>query len=148
MPERKLAQQDGIHQAEDRRIAADAQREHEHRHPRENRLLEHRAQAITYVLPQISWQMSPPGPQHDRLCGDLSLHSSQLARQPAAFAQLCKRRTRGFRFRRPAGPQLLIPVIEMLRQLLDDLRLARRLQCELRQPLSDLSFPVRHARAW
>src|SRR5262245_40245196 len=49
---RQGLQQHGMHYAEDRRIRADAERQRDHGHDRERRLLEQRTRALAQVLPQ------------------------------------------------------------------------------------------------
>ena len=45
-----------------------------------------------------------------------------------------------------AGAQLLVPLVEVLRQLVDDLGLARRPQPQRGQPRPQVLAPVRHGR--
>ncbi len=145
LPERKLPEQDAVHQAENRRIAADAKRERQDRDRCDARLLEHRADAMTQVLPEVHEESVLRRTQNDRLVSDLVLHSPQFPRQQFTVAQLGERRATGFRLGRVTGAQLGVTVLQMLRQLLDDLGLARGRKIQARQPPSDLLFPLRHA---
>src|SRR4030095_4065815 len=56
--ERERAQQHGVHNAEDRAVCADAERERKHSDERKSRLLQQHSRAIAQVLPQYSHDIS------------------------------------------------------------------------------------------
>src|SRR5262245_66202743 len=91
------------------------------------------------------------GSQHDWFRRGLRLHASQFPRQDFTVTQFRQRPALGFRRRRAACQRFFVAVLQMLRQFFNDGGLARRLQLQARQPLSDLLLPPWHVlilRIW
>ena len=51
-----------------------------------------------------------------------------------------------FKLGRTASKRPLVNIFDVLGQLFDDIGLIRRSEIEIREPLSNLFFPVRHVR--
>jgi hypothetical protein len=69
------------------------------------------------------------------------LHSSF---ESARFIELLDCQTMGVRRARARAAQPLVPIVEVLRQLLDDLGLSRRRQLHRGHPRAEIIAPVRH----
>ena len=109
-------------------------------------LLPQHARGIAQVQPDIAEHMSGRRSRRD---GDRRLRlpqRRQVLRQQVALPELGECQTRGLVLRRAARHQLAPAVLEMLRELLDDLVLARRREPQRRQPRTHVFCPVRHVR--
>src|SRR5262249_13041359 len=74
------------------------------------------------------------------------LDPPQFALKRLTGAKFRERLALGFLRRRAARERLPVAVVEMLRDLTDDSRLARRLQLQIRQQLTDLFIPFTHVQ--
>ena len=68
----------------------------------------------------------------------------EVSREQIPVAEPGERQLRCLVLRCPTGYQFPPPVIEVLRELLDDLVLAGRRQAQRRQTWSDVLNPIRH----
>ena len=75
----------------------------------------------------------------------LTEHSHVLG-QHIRFAQLLERETTCLDIRCSAIQEFLVPQVEMLRELLDDVCLSARTEVQRRQTLSEVVGPIRHGR--
>ena len=130
--DRKAAQPDRVEQLEDRRVRADAEGEREDRDDGEARLEEEPPRAVAEVLAEAGEEDPPPvsgGGTRDGAGGGSDSFSRGAER---GAGELLQRRSGARRREPPAGQQLRVAVVEVLRDLLDDRRLARRI--EIRRP--------------
>ena len=81
--DRQRAEQDRVHEAVDRRVGADPQRERERGQRREQAVLDHRPQAVAYVLRQLFEQ--DPGPQRARVLLQQRDITQVAARRPPSL---------------------------------------------------------------
>ena len=71
---------------------------------------------------------------------------SHPARERLVFLQFLERHTPCVRVVRALGPELLVAVVEMLRQLVDDLPFAGRSEPERCQARAQIPTPLRHGQ--
>src|SRR5688572_25770861 len=123
-------QQCGVDDAKDGGVGADAERECQDRRERDGWLLPQRAGGIAEVLPEISEQVSGGSPRRNGFwCVRLS-QRRELSCEQIPLPEPGKRLRRRFVLRRPARHQFPPAILEMLRQLLDDLVLTGRRQAQ------------------
>ena len=122
--------------------SARTERERQHGGEGERRPLPHRTCRITQVLPEIAEQVCGRGAWGH---GDRWMRLSQrcyLPRQEILVPEIGERQTRRLLGSGAPGNQLPPAVLEVLRELLDDLVLACRQQGERREPRAHVLFPV------
>ena len=118
---RESLQECGVDDAEDGGVGADAEAERQYGREREGWLLPQRADGIAKVLPEISKQVSGRSPRRDGFgCVRLS-QRLEVSCEQIPLPEPGKRQPRRFVLRRPARHQFPPAILEMLRQLLDDL---------------------------
>src|SRR5262245_7947764 len=141
--------QEDVEDGKDGCVDADAQRQREHDHGGEAGPLAQRSQAIAQVLPKVRSHIAPPVRAHrNRFLLDRALDPQQFARQRTALTQLRERRAISLIRRSALGERLRVAILQVLREFLDYLGLARRRKLQVRQPLSDLFLPLRHSQSF
>ncbi len=140
--DREPLQQRGIDEAEHRGVGADAQREGEHRRRGEAGLLTQHPDRIAHILPEIRHDAPSCRARRNRLRDMRLAQRSHLALQGIRLTQLLEGQPPRNGVVRALGAQLLVAVVEVLRQLVDDLRLARSAEPQLRQARAQLFPPV------
>ena len=139
---RQRLDQHGVDDAEDRRGRADAERQREDRSDGEGWLLPQHARGIPQVHPDIAEHVAGrqlPGVMGTGACACCS--GAMVLRQQVPLPELGERQTRGLVLRRAARHQLAPAVLEMLRQLFDNLVLAGRREPQRRQPRTQMCLP-------
>ena len=127
---RQALQECGVDDGEDGGVGADAEGERQDGREREGWLLPQRAGGIAEVLPEISKQVSGGSPRRDGFgCVRLS-QRREVSCEQIPLPEPGKRQLRRFVLRRPARHQFPPAILEMLRQLLDDLVLTGRRQAQ------------------
>ena len=143
---REPPDQHGIDEAEDRRIRTDAERQRERRREGEPRPAPRQPPRVAQVLPHVAEHVSTGSARRDgRRRARLFERRHGLAEQ-VLVAELGQGQTRRLVLRCPARPQLPPAILEMLRELVDDLRLAGRRETQRRQPRAHVPRPIRHVR--
>src|SRR5262249_26154806 len=103
------------------------------------------SRAVAQVLQKVRNHFDPPvGSEHDRFLRRRALDPPQFPLKRLAGAQCRERQALRFLRRRAARERLLVTIIEMLRNLIDHSRLARRYQVQMRQLLTDPFIPFAH----
>ena len=148
--ERKRLQQHTVDDAEDGCRRADPQRQREDRNAREPGLLPEDARGVAKTLHEGREHVFRCRSRCDwRRCLRLP-QRRHVIRQDLLALELLQVQLRGLVRRRPTCDQLAPAVIEVLRELLDDLALAGRRQLQRRQSGADFLRPacrrVRHVR--
>ena len=139
-------QQHAVHHAEDRSIGADPQREGDGRHSCEARLLPQHARGIAQVLEETGEHMVGGNSGCDGRRAVRLTQRSHLLRKCLGFAQFLQRQTTRLAFKGSSLAELLISLVEMLRQLFDDLRLPLRPQSQAAEASAQILGPLRHGR--
>jgi len=141
-PERKRAQERGVDQGEDGAVGADAERDGEHNHCSEAGLAPQHSDGVAQVLPELG--RGPPAWHAGRGRGlDVCLaQGSHVAGQRVAVEQFVHRKTPRVGFAASAFSELVVSLVEMLRQLLDDLCLAGRTEPQRSQPWPQVLGPA------
>ena len=143
---RQRAQQYRIDQGENRGIGADSERQRQDGRGGEAGIPAQHPRRIHEVLPRIAGQPARrTAGRNGRGLRSLT-QRPHLARQQIVGADLVvdlgQRQAHRLVVRRAAGPQLLVAVVEMLRQLVDDFALARRTERQARQPGGEGGSPT------
>jgi hypothetical protein len=123
---RKRLQQHTVDDAEDSRRRADPECKREDRHGREPRLLPERADDVPQVVPQASKHVFSRGAECDRQRRMRLPERRHMLRQDISAPEFSERQLHGLIRQRAADDQLAPSVIEVLRELLDDLAFASR----------------------
>ena len=146
--ERHGPQQDGVHGGEDRGVRADANRERQRGRRGEAGPAKQRANAEPHVLPEPHAKPAARGRAGNRrrLRPRLT-QAAELGAHQVGLGELVQRHAPGVGVVRAAVPQLGVAVVEMLRDLVENLRFTRRRQIETRQTPAEFVLPVRHVRA-
>ena len=135
-------QQNGVEHIEDRRRRADTERERQHDDSRESRILSQRTRGVAHVVPGAADHGRSSLSEGHRFLRRLPLHLSELLRH--ALVDFSQRLPIGGRVADTAGAQLVVPILQMLRELVDDFGFAHRRQVEPGQSPANFSFPVAH----
>jgi hypothetical protein len=141
-------QQERIGRAEQRRAGADAECQQQHDDERPSSGVRERTRGIQQVLRQVGKPVRARRPgRYGR--GDRGLaQATHLPREQVALVELLQRTAYGVVVRGAAAPQLVVRVIEMLRELLHDFVLARGIEGERGEARFELRLPghrrVRH----
>jgi hypothetical protein len=137
--EGKRAQEEAVEDTEDRSIAGDPDGEHEDDRHAEARLAAHHPKGDFEIVQKRFHQVASSStsdrerlrPRARRDCEGLQLRCRGALRFGGAHA---------------GGGQLLITVVQVQRELLGDLGLARRIELHRAEPLADPLLPIRHIR--
>ena len=149
---RQRAQQHGVEDAEDRGVRADAERQRHERDRREAGRAPQQPRGVAHVARQIDdqataprrragWSAAEPGGARGRSARAIS--SATRARS-ASGASACSTASASGT---PDATQLRVVVGDVLRQLVDDVAGARRIDGQRVQPGADERFPVVHQPA-
>src|SRR5882762_270943 len=139
------AQVMGVDQREDCGVEPDTKSKRYEDRARQQSMFSEAAHRVAQIQPKISKHDSPPTcSQYRTFRRHWLLDPLEFPRQQFVVTQLRKRSARGFFWRRAADQQLHVAIFQMLSQFLDDLRFARSLETQGRQPASDFWFPVVH----
>ena len=127
---RQALQECGVDDGEDGGVGADAEGERQDDRERGGRLLPQCAGGIAEVLPEIAKQASGGNPRRDGFGFVRLPQRREVSCEQIPLAEPGKRQLRRFVIRRPARHQFPPAILEMLRQLLDDLGLTGRRQAQ------------------
>ncbi len=139
---RQALEEGRVDQAEHRRVGADSQGQRQHGGDRESRLLAQHPDGVAQVVKEsrgetaLSWCVGQRR-RHARLP-----QRAQAARELVLAVQFLERDSPRVVGRGAFGAQLLVAIVEVLRELLDDLGLARRAEPQRRQPGLQVAAPV------
>ena len=137
---RKGFDDDCIDDAEDRRRRADPERERQDGRGGEGSLLGERARGVAQVLPEIREQASRRGARRDGGRRVRLPQRGDALREHVAGSELGERHACRL-VRRCAGRRrLAVAFREVLRDFVDDVGLALRLQAQRREPRADLAL--------
>ena len=140
---RQPLQQHRVHEAEDRRVGADAQGQREHGGRRESRALAERAPGEAQVVPEpLEGTPASRLSKDERRRTRHALEPPQVALQRARLVELREGRLLGGRRLDSSLDEIAVAVVEVLRQLVHDLLGARGLDRRPGQPPADLRLPV------
>ena len=142
----QMLKQRRVDEAEDRGVRADAEGECQDGGEGKARLLAQHARGVARVQPEIGDQESPLGPWCDGRREPRLAQGRHIARERVGFEQFVNRQAKRHVVALAVGAQLVEPFVEVLRQLLDDLGLARRAQAERRQSRAKVRGPFTHDR--
>ncbi len=144
--DRQRAQDQQVGEAEDDGVGGDREPERENDDERGAALARHQAKAIAQILPEA---------EKRRRCG-VGAECDRLDRRRLEPGEVPDER-RGVEIRQggearlgvrhPAGPELVVALLEMLRELVDDFALPRGRERQRREAPLDGRRPVRHGSA-
>ena len=139
---RQALEERGVDEAEDRGVGADAQRQRQHGGDGESRLLAQHAGRVAQVVKDAAEAAAPRRSVRQRRRNARLPQRAHPSRQRIRAVELLEREPPCV-FRRGAlRAQLPVAIVEMLRELLDDLGLARRAEPQRRQPGPQILTPV------
>ena len=100
---------------------------------------------VAQIVPEIAEKVpvEAPAVMAAGACACLSAGSAAPAR---CRSELGERQARRLVRQRRRRRRLAVAHLEMLRELVDDFGLARRLRAQRREPHADFALPVRHVR--
>ena len=143
---RQRAQQDGVDDGEDGGVRSYAERQRQDGRRREGWPPPQRPGCIAEVLPEIGEHVPGRGPWRDGLGRVRLSQRREVSREQIPVSEAGERQLRRLVLRYPTRHQFSPPVLEVLRELLDDLALARRRQAQRRETGADVRLPIRLAR--
>jgi hypothetical protein len=142
--DREAPEQRRVHQAVDRRVRADAECQGEHRGSGESLLLPQHPSGVAQVVQDVPERPAPRRPCQGRRWRPRLAERPHLAGERVVLAQLVERQSQGVGVVPPLREELRMAVVEMLRELVDDLRFTGGAQAQRRQPRQQVLAPVRH----
>jgi hypothetical protein len=146
--DRQAPQPHRVEELEDGGVGADSERERQNRDQRKRRLEAQAPRAVAEVPgePGQPTRAIAVVARRDARRGGAGERVGQRRGEGGTARELVERGLPRRLGRGSAGGQLGVAVVQVLRDLLDDRRLAGRIQPETRQPLADVLAPIRHAR--
>ncbi len=148
---RQRLQKHAVHHAENGRVRPDAQRQRQHRDGGEAGVLAQRAESVAKVLPKAGQDTSRSARcfRAPRTTGSGALVRSTARSSLASSSWSLTSSSAMRRASASVAPPLAefpVTILGVLRQFLDNLRLARGGQVQVRQLLANRFIPVRHFR--
>jgi hypothetical protein len=140
---RQGLQQHAVNDAEDRRVRADAEGEREDGGRRETGLLPQHANGVAHVLQEILKETTLRRTFRDGERHGCLAKAAHVPCERVRLAQLFERESARVGLADAGIAELLIPLVEVLRQLFDDLGFASRAQSQRGEARSQLCAPVR-----
>ena len=144
--ERQRPEEQGVHEPEHRGVQADAARQRQHRDPGEQRIAAQRPRGVAQVLPGAGERPLVRDAGRGRRLPARLGQRAQPRREQIGALELGERERRRRLVVDAARDQRLAPILEMLGQLVEDRRLARRREMKRGEARPELGLPVTHDR--
>ena len=142
MSERQRSQHDGVDDGEDCGVRADAERQGDQRDRGEAGILTEHAEGVKEILSRRRQQVSSSCRVRDWWLRSRRRHRPPQIRGEGRIADLVQSFLIGRLLAMALGEQRPIPLLDVLRHLLDDLR--PRNEARVAEPRGDLLFPITH----